>query len=438
MMDLVSVQGLPFLACLVMLGILCYIGIHVLKREIIFIDIALAQIAAVGAIAAHVVFHFHGHSLHAQVLALGSTLLAAAFFAIVRRGITQIPLEAVIGVSYAVSAAAALFLVGVAPGGHVHIQEMLVGSILWATGEQVLWSTLVFAGVGAGFFLFRKPFRKISDDYEGAVALGYNTPGWDFLFYALVGIVITMAVQIGGVVVVFAFLIIPATLSAVLASGWMGRLSIAWLAGAVSAALGLMFAARFDFSVGPAITLFLGVALIVISLLRVLRATRIVAAGAYLVIAAGLGVWFVSGTTASSPGAQGGVGEAPAAGTITHAHETDPHHQHLEETEIHEMDTAGLSDVTDVEQLKLLYTEGADAEERSLVVERMLEVEIPAGVGMAIEFLSEDPPLLFRLTVIDKLSEISGQEMPYDIDQPFSAPSNQQAVADLRQRLELD
>jgi len=79
MTDLVSVQGLPFLACLVMLGSLCYIGLHVLKREIIFIDVALAQIAAVGAIASHVIFHLHGHSIYAQVLALSSTLLAAAF-----------------------------------------------------------------------------------------------------------------------------------------------------------------------------------------------------------------------------------------------------------------------------------------------------------------------------------------------------------------------
>ncbi|MCK4774358.1 MAG: metal ABC transporter permease, partial [Candidatus Krumholzibacteria bacterium] len=274
MLELIGVEGLPFLACLVMLAILGYIGIHVLKREIIFIDIALAQIAAVGAIAAHVVFHIHGHSIYAHLLALGSTLIAAAFFAIVRRRIDQIPLEAVIGVSYAVSAAAALFLVGVAPGGHVHIQAMLSGSILWAVWGDVLWSAAVFAAVGVLFFVFRKPFGEISEDYAGARARGYNTLAWDFLFYALVGVVITTAVRIGGVVVVFTFLIIPATISALLASGWRESLIVAWVTGAVASVLGLLFAERLDFSVGPAIALFLGAALVLAGLFELLRASR--------------------------------------------------------------------------------------------------------------------------------------------------------------------
>ncbi|MEJ2722884.1 MAG: iron chelate uptake ABC transporter family permease subunit [bacterium] len=295
MMEIVSVQGLPFLVCLFMLGILGYIGIHVLEREIIFIDIALAQIAAVGAIAAHVVFHFHGHSVYANVMAFGSTLVAAAFFAVVRRRIDQIPLEAVIGVSYAVSAAAALFLVGVAPGGHVHIQEMLAGSILWATWSDVLWSAGVFAVVGVCFYLFRNPFRVISEDYAHAAERGYNTLGWDFLFYALLGVVITLAVRIAGVVVVFAFLIMPATLSATFAAGWAARLVVAWTAGAVATAVGLLFAERFDFSVGPAIALFLGAALIIVGVLRLARLARLAAAVITLTIGVALGAWFAAG-----------------------------------------------------------------------------------------------------------------------------------------------
>jgi zinc/manganese transport system permease protein len=271
MTSLIGTLALPFLACLLMLGILGYIGIHVLKREVIFIDIALAQIAAAGAIAANVVFHIHGHTLAAHAMALGATLVAAAFFATVRRTVTQIPLEAVIGVSYAVSAAGALFLVGVYPGGHVHVQEMLAGSILWATWSDVAWSAVIFAAVGVCFYLFREPFRVISDDYDGAVERGYNTFAWDFGFYALVGLVVTAAVRIAGVVVVFSFLIIPATLSAVFALGWWRRLLIAWVVGAVCSALGLLFAERLDFSVGPAIALFLGVSLVVVGSLRVLR-----------------------------------------------------------------------------------------------------------------------------------------------------------------------
>jgi len=439
MLEPVGVQGLPFLACLVMLSILCYIGIHVLKREIIFIDIALAQIAAVGAIAANVIFHFHGHSIYANALAMASTVVAAAFFAVVRRRVVQIPLEAVIGVSYAVSAAAALFLVGVAPGGHVHIQEMLAGSILWATPSEIVWSACVFVAVGSCFYLFRKPFRAISENYEDALAKGYNTQGWDFLFYALVGVVITTTVRIAGVVVVFTFLIIPATLSAVFASAWTGRLLVAWVAGAVSTALGLLFADRYDFSVGPSIALFLGVTLVVVSLLRLARVAKMATAVAWLVVAVALGTWFAAGSVARGSGSGRGLGGALSAGAITHAHP-----EHGEPLAEHTGDVADAGDeitadrlatIADVEQLGSMYARATGVEEKSLVACRMLEVDVRSGVPMAIDFLEDDPPLLFRLTIVDKLEEVTGRDVPYDIDQPFAAPSNREAVADLKRAI---
>ena len=268
-MQLVHVLGVPFLVCLEMIAILGYLGIHVLKREVIFIDIALAQIAAVGAIGAEIAFEAHGHTALGYTCALGATLAAAAFYSLVRRRVVEIPLEAVIGVSYAIAAAGALFLVGIAPGGHVHIQQMLAGSILWASWMDVLWGAVVFSMVGACFYIFRNRFERISEDYEGAAQEDINTLGWDFLFYALLGVVITLAVRIAGVVVVFTFLIIPATLSALFASGWRERLLIAWITGTVASILGLLFADRFDFSVGPAIALFLGAALVLAALLRV-------------------------------------------------------------------------------------------------------------------------------------------------------------------------
>ncbi len=448
MLELIGVLGLPFLACVIMLAILGYIGIHVLKREIIFIDIALAQVAAVGAIAAHVIFHIHGHSVYAHFLAFGATLIAAAFFAIVRRRIDQIPLEAVIGVSYAVSAAAALFLVGIAPGGHVHIQEMLAGSILWATWSQIVWSAGVFAAAGLCFYLFRRPIRAISDNYYDALVKGYNTLGWDFLFYALVGVVITMAVRIAGVVVVFTFLIIPATLSAVFATGWTGRLLVAWGAGAVSSALGLLFADRYDFSVGPSIAMFLGVTLIVVSLLRLARVSRIASATAWLVIAVALGAWFAAGSIARDlgptgfTGGPGGLGGAPNTGSITHSHaqHDDPAAEHAGDAGAgsEEITVDRLATITDPGQLETIYARATDAGERSMVVCRTLELDVKSGLPMAIEFLKEDPPLLFRLTIVDKLEEVTGREVPYNIDQPFATPSNQEAVAGLKDAIGLE
>ena len=164
MLDFIQLFSEPFLVCLTMIAILGYLGIHVLQREVIFIDIALAQVAAVGAIFAHIVFEVHGNSLASYIWAFGFTLAASLFYSVVRRRVKQIPLEAVIGVSYAIAAAAALFLVGIAPGGHIHVQQMLAGSILWATGRDLLSCVFVFSAVGLCFYLFRQPFKKISDD----------------------------------------------------------------------------------------------------------------------------------------------------------------------------------------------------------------------------------------------------------------------------------
>ncbi|MFH1594315.1 MAG: metal ABC transporter permease [Candidatus Omnitrophota bacterium] len=274
MEHLIQIFSQPFLVCLTMVIILGYMGIHVLQREVIFIDIALAQIAAVGAIVAHVAFKAHGDSLPGYSVAFGFTLIASAFYSLVRRRVNQIPLEAVIGVSYVIAAATALFLVGVAPGGHIHVQHMLAGSILWVTWKDSLSCIFVFSAVGLCFYLFRQPFKEISDNYENALKKGINVVWWDFLFYALFGIVITLAVRIGGVVVIFAFLIIPATISALFSPNRGRRLVISWVIGIGATVAGLLFADRFDFSIGSAISIFLGVALVLAGLTKLTITSR--------------------------------------------------------------------------------------------------------------------------------------------------------------------
>ncbi len=266
MPPIIQILGLPFLACILMGSILGYLGIHVLKREVIFIDIALAQIAAVGSIAAHLAFKVHGDSTIAYICALGCVLLAAAFFAVIRNRITQISIEAVIGISYAIAAAGALFLVGIAPGGHVHVQQILSGSLLWTNWRDIVLSLFVFSAVGACFYFFRKPLNRLSNNYAKAHAEGLKTAMWDFVFYMLLGIVITLAVQIAGIVVVFAFLIIPATISALFSYNWSIRMLISCAAMTVASVAGLLFAYYLDFSIGPAVALFLGGELIIAAL----------------------------------------------------------------------------------------------------------------------------------------------------------------------------
>ena len=267
----IQIFSQPFLVCITMVAILGYMGIHVLQREVIFIDIALAQIAAVGAIVAHIGFKMHGDSLLSYLCAFGFTLTAAIFYSFVRRKVKQIPLEAVIGVSYAIAAAAAIFLVGIAPGGHIHVQQMLSGSILWATWKDFWICCFVFSVVGCCFYIFRRPFKEISDSYEGALSKGIKVAWWDTFFYALFGIVITLAVRIGGVVVIFALLIIPATVSALFSARFEKRLIIGWATGIGATIAGFSFANYFDFSIGSVISFFLGVVLVLAGVFQIGR-----------------------------------------------------------------------------------------------------------------------------------------------------------------------
>ncbi len=280
MLNFITVLGLPLLACVLLVGMLGFLGLHVLRREIIFIDIALAQVVAVGAIGAHLAFDAHADSLIGYASALGAALVMAVFYAFARRMAPQIPLEAVIGVSYAIAAAGALFLVGVAPGGHVHVGHMLSGSILWVTWKDILACAAVFALVGTCFFLLRQQMSG-TVNHAGAHDQSRNTaqeprPGlqivfWDFVFYALVSLVITFSVRVAGVVLVFSFLIIPATASALFARSWRARMLIAWSVGALGSMAGLALADQLDLSVGPAVAGCLGLLLILAAIRNRLR-----------------------------------------------------------------------------------------------------------------------------------------------------------------------
>jgi len=265
---------LPFVACATILSLLGYLGIHVLRREIIFIDIALAQIAAVGATFAHIYLGTEESSILAYLCSFGFTVLASIFFAQMDKRITQISTEAVIGVSYAIAAAAALFILAMAAGGDVHMEHMLTGSILWAKWQDILAIAVLFGFVGLFHFVFRRNFIRISENYREENGRSKNAVWWDFLFYASMGMVITFSVKIAGVLVIFCFLIIPATFSALFAETWRKRLFIAWGVGIVAVIFGLAFSYLFDYSCGPSVVSFLGLALVLGSLIARRKSKR--------------------------------------------------------------------------------------------------------------------------------------------------------------------
>jgi len=159
-----------------------------------------------------------------------------------------------------------MFLIGIAPG-HAHAEEMLAGRLLWVTPHHIVLCLVVFTVVAFCLCIFRRPLSKISQNYEGAITQGLNVIWWDFVFYTLLGVVITFAVRVTGVVTVFSFLIIPATISALFSARWGLRMFIALIAATVASLLGLLFAYFFDFSIGPAVALFLGAVLVIAALL---------------------------------------------------------------------------------------------------------------------------------------------------------------------------
>jgi zinc/manganese transport system permease protein len=258
----------PMVACLAILAIHAYLGIHVLEREIIFVDLALAQIAALGTTVGFLL-GIHLENDLSFLFSFGFVFLGSAIFALTRLRRQVIPQEAIIGIVYAVATAAAILVADKAPGGAEHIKQILTGSILWITWPAI-WKILGLYTVVALFhWLFRKKFMLISQDYANAVAeYGLWVKFWDFVFYITFGLVIVMSVRVAGIMLVFSFLVVPAAISMLFSKRWGTKLLIGWTVGVLSSLSGLYFSFRLDFPSGPTIVCFLGAFLILAGLLK--------------------------------------------------------------------------------------------------------------------------------------------------------------------------
>jgi len=255
---MIDLLALPFVAGLVLTGIHAYLGLHVLARGVIFVDLALAQVAALGITVALLAGHAPGSPAaywYALTFAVGGGLLLAVTR--VRRA--PIPQEAIIGVVYAVSAALTVLVVDRAPQGAERIKQLLVGSILTVTGAEVAGLAALYAAVGLVHWLFRRPLLALS--FGGRDLGGPRVLAWDALFYASFALVVTSSVRVAGVLLVFAYLVVPAAIAALLVRGIARRLALGWLAGASVSALGLIASYRWDLPTGAAIVSAFGAAL---------------------------------------------------------------------------------------------------------------------------------------------------------------------------------
>jgi zinc/manganese transport system permease protein len=270
MSDMLDLMAAPFAACVVLVGIHAYLGMHVIQRKVIFVDLALAQLAALGATFGFLIGAGH-EGAGVYLFSLGFALIGAAIFSVSRMRHARIPQEAIIGIVYAVALAMAILVADRAPDGAEHIKETLVGTILWVTWPTIGKTALIYALVGALHYLFRKRFFQISFRPEEAFGENRRVRMWDFLFYLTFAFVITSSVAIAGVLLVFSFLVIPAVIANLFADRIGARLAIGWSVGIVACLAGLAGSYRMDMPSGPAVVTSLGMALIISALIYYIR-----------------------------------------------------------------------------------------------------------------------------------------------------------------------
>jgi ABC-type Mn2+/Zn2+ transport system permease subunit len=479
-MDFIKLMTLPFLECLVLVGIHSYLGLHVIRRRVIFVDLALAQIAALGTTIAFL-FSINPHSTGAYIFSLLFTFVGAAVFSMSRVRSDRIPQEAVIGLVYALAAATGILIVYGAPHGAEHIQEVMTGSILWVKGPAIAKAAVAYAFVGLFHFVFRKRFLQISEDPEAAYKAGVNVRLWDFLFYMSFGLVITHSVQTAGVLLVFVFLVVPAIVAIMLTERLGLQLLIGWGVGTLVSVGGLVISYYCDLPSGPAVVVTYGATLLVAALLVYVvrsptrgRAIGRVLGGVGVAGLLALGFNELGQALADNPSLSGGAhdhrghpefhqvvhaghrgnaigdvedhGLAPSRG-VDHGHDHADHHEsavadpkHLDPAHIDTLDMvqkrALFSRVQDADELQELVAASTKTETKLLALIRLLDLR-PMEAGPKIVHVmaqSETSPLLRDEAVRALAATNDGELLGFD---PWSSPeseANQAALGAWRAR----
>ncbi|UCG86633.1 MAG: metal ABC transporter permease [Gemmatimonadota bacterium] len=262
-------------ASLILVGIHGYLGIHIIARGVIFVDLALAQVAAFGWAAAGLGLGPYLSRLFglpeaeaSYAAGLAATLIAAALFSLSRMEHKHVPQEAIIGIVYVVASAGTILLAAQAPRGSEHVEQLLTGTLLWVTWPQIWKTGIIYGAIGIVHWLLRSRFITISLRPELARQEGWRVALWDFLFYALFGVVVTSSVAIAGVLVVFSFLVIPAVIAFLFTAKPSVLLAIAWSTGTLATILGLYVSYVTDLPTGPVVVCAFAMVLILAFVLR--------------------------------------------------------------------------------------------------------------------------------------------------------------------------
>lgn len=266
-----AVMKWPLAASLVLPPLLVYLGLHVVRREVIFVDLALAQVATLGTCIA-LLMGYHFDDRMTFWISLGVTFLGAAFFSWSRNADkTEVPHEAIIGITFVVAAAGVILMLSRVAGGKEELEHLLTGDILNVTSAEVGHRALLFAALGGFYAAFHRRFVLISSDPAQAFAAGVRVRWWDFLFYAAFAVVVVSFVRVAGVLLTFAYLIVPAVCGTSLAQRWIDRLAIGWIVATVASLVGLWASYAIDLPTGAAIVCACGLMLVIVSAIATLR-----------------------------------------------------------------------------------------------------------------------------------------------------------------------
>jgi zinc/manganese transport system permease protein len=261
----------PLLALVFLPGLLVYFGLHVVQRGVIFVDLALAQIAALGVCVAIAFGRHEAHEPHTYVVSLLFTLVGAALFSWTRFRHPRVPQEAIIGIIYVVSAAASTVVLSRTAEGDEAIKNLLVGNVLLVQKKEVLRAGALYAAIALGHWLMRGRFLMTSFREDEARRLGLRLRLWDFLFYSTFGLTVMSFVQIAGVYLVFSYLIVPAVCGALLFGEIRPRLITGWIVALVGGVAGLLMSVELealDLPTGPTIVCLFGALLVVSAVFR--------------------------------------------------------------------------------------------------------------------------------------------------------------------------
>ncbi len=412
-------MALPFIECLVLVGIHSYLGLHVIRRQVIFVDLSLAQIAALGTTIGFLL-GIHPHGMGAFLFSLSFTFLGAAVFAITRTRKARVPQEAIIGLVYAMAAALMILVIDRAPHGAEHIKEVLTGSILWVKGSEVLSATVAYTIIGVFHFVFRKRFMAITDDPEEAREQGVNVVLWDLIFYMTFGFVITFSVNTAGVLLVFVFLVVPAVIGTAITDNFKHQLLIGWAMGTVVSGLGLVASYVLDLPAGPAVVSFYGLVLLLVALiLYVVRSKRSLRALAHV----GMGCLVLVLVVGYFHGLRALINAVPGWKRGEH-HEAQAHApgQARKRTAVGRLDDLDLEakekavkKMKDLAKLKKFFVQAKTPGAKLNLAERVAQINSREGAKLLVTVLVSEAPIFFRNTALERLAKICRRPFAVDL-----------------------